>query len=103
LSDLINGGLLEAGMSLFPRRKKHAARVATLLPDGQIDVDGVTFPSPSNAATAIAGRPTNGWWFFLVDQASRTSLRDVWRKYIDALAVDAEDEDGDDDSDEDEA
>jgi hypothetical protein len=103
LSDLINGGLLEAGISLFPRRKKHAARVATLLPDGQIDVDGVTFPSPSNAATAIAGRPTNGWWFFLVDQASRTSLRDVWRKYIDALAVDAEDEDADDDSDEDEA
>lgn len=102
LSDLINGGLLEVGMSLFPRRKKHAGRVAMLLQDGQIDVDGVTFPRPSSAASAIAGRPTNGWWFFLVDQASRRSLRDVWRTYIDALAVDAEDEETDEDSDEDE-
>src|SRR5207249_2929358 len=33
LADLINAGLLEHGMALFPRRKKFLARVATLLPD----------------------------------------------------------------------
>ena len=102
LADLINAGSLESGMSLFPRRKKHAARVAMLLPDGQLDVEGATFASPSKAARAITGKSTNGWYFFLVDQASRRSLRDVWRDYVDALAVDAEDEESDEDSDEDE-
>ena len=62
-------------MSLFPRRKKYSDQVATLLPDGQVEVDGVAYSSPSDAASAIAGKRTNGWWFFLTDQASRRSLR----------------------------
>jgi RAMA domain-containing protein len=102
LSDLINAGLLQPGMPLFPRRRKFADRVATLLPDGQVDIDGVSFPKPSGAAASITGKSTNGFWFFLVDQASRRSLRDVWRDYVDALAVDVEDEEADDDSDDDE-
>ena len=89
-------------MSLFPRRKKFSHRVATLLPDGQVDVDGVAFSSPSDAATAIAGKRTNGWWFFLTDQASRRSLRTVRRDYVNAMAVDVEDDEPDDDGDEDE-
>jgi hypothetical protein len=100
---LINAGSLTVGMHLFPRRKKHAARVATLLADGHIDVDGISYPRPSPAATAIAGKPTNGWWFFLVDPAAKRSLRDVWRDYVDSLAVDVEDDDADEDNDEDEA
>ena len=68
LSDLIAGGVLEAGMTLFPRRKKYNNRVATLLPDGRIEVDGVAYSSPSEAATAIAGRRASGWAFFLTDQ-----------------------------------
>lgn len=97
LSDLINGGALTPGTLLFPRRKKFIDRLATLLPDGSVEVDGVLFESPSKAATDITGTPTNGWWFFLVDQATRRSLRTVRREYVDAMAVDAEDDEPDDD------
>ena len=99
LADLINGGALTPGILLFPRRKKFIDRVATLLPDGRLEVGGVLFESPSKAATEIAGKPTNGWWFFLVDQASRRSLRNVRRDYVNAMAVDAEDDEPDDDDD----
>jgi GNAT superfamily N-acetyltransferase len=102
LSDLITGGVLVPGMTLFPRRKKYSHRVATLLPDGQVEVDGVAFSSPSDAASAIAGKRTGGWWFFLTDQASQRSLRSLRRDYVDAMAVDAGDDEPDDEEDEDE-
>jgi hypothetical protein len=102
LSDLVSGGVLEPGMPLFPRRQKHSGRVATLLADGQLEVDGVAYSSPSTAASAITGQPTAGWWFFLVDQASRRSLRTVRRDYVNAMAVDVEDDEEEGDGDEDE-
>lgn len=101
LSDLINAGVLTPGMMLFPKRKKFSDRVATLLPDGQVEVDNVAYASPTDAATAIAGKRTGGWWFFLTDQASKTSLRSVRRDYVNAMAVDADDDDSDDDEEED--
>jgi hypothetical protein len=103
LSDLITGGVLQPGIALFPRRQKYSHRGATLLPDGRVEVDGVAFSSPSDAASAITGKRTSGWWFFLTDQASQRSLRSVRRDYIDAMAVDAQDDEPDDDVDEDEA
>ncbi len=102
LSDLINAGWLQPGTPLFPRPKKFADRGATLLPDGRIDVDGNTFSKPSRAAASIRGKPTDGMWFFLVDQASHRSLRDVWRGYVDALAVDAEEDEAESDDNDDE-
>jgi hypothetical protein len=102
LSDLINGGVLTPGMMLFPARKKFANHVATLLPDGKVEVDGVAYASPSEAATAVAGKRTGGWWFFLTDQASRTSLRKIRRDYVNAMAVDEEDDEPDDDDGDDE-
>lgn len=102
LSDLVIGGALEPGMTLFPRRKKGDGRVATLLPDGRLEIDGVAFGSPSEAASALTGHPTNGWWFFLVDQGSRRSLRTVRRDYVRAMAVDAEDDEADEQEGEDE-
>ena len=60
-------------------------------------------PSATAAARAITGHATNGWWFFLVDQASRRSLRTVRRDYVDAMAVDVEDDEAEEDGDEDEA
>ncbi len=65
------------GMRLFPARKKYGNKVATLLPDGQVEVDGVAYSSPSDAAAALVGKRTGGWWFFLTDQASGTSLRKI--------------------------
>jgi hypothetical protein len=61
------------------------------------------FSSPSQAASHIVGHAMNGWWFFLIDQASRTSLRTVRRDYVNAMAVDAEDDEPDEDGDEDES
>lgn len=95
LGDLIGAGLLTPGMSLFPKRKKHATRIATLLPDGRVEVDGVIYSNAREAASKIVGRPTNGWSFFLIDQAGGKSLRAVRRDYFSALALEAEDDDGD--------
>jgi Protein of unknown function DUF262/Protein of unknown function (DUF1524)/Restriction Enzyme Adenine Methylase Associated len=102
LLDLINGGAIQPGMSLFPRRKKYSHKVATLLPDGQVEVDGVAFSGVSDAARAIVGKRTNGWSFFLTDQASGRTLQRVRRDYVNAMAMDVEDEPEDDDADEDE-
>jgi hypothetical protein len=101
LSDLISAGALAPGTPLFPRRKKFSHRVGTVLPDGKIDVDGSTYLSPTDAASAIVGKRITGWGFFLVDQASRRSLRNIRREYIANLDVDAE-EDLEDDADDDE-
>lgn len=99
LSDLITGGVLTPGMMLFPAGKKYSDRAATLLPDGQVEVDGMAHASPSDAASAIAGKRIGGWWFFLTDQANRISLRKIRRDYVNAMAVDAEDDEPDDDDD----
>jgi hypothetical protein len=103
LTDLMNAGLLQPGGCLYPRRKSHAHRTATLLADGQIDVDGKTYATASAAAVSVTGRPTNGWTFFLVDPATRRTLKDVLQEYVERLSVDVgedatEDDDEDDDS-----
>ena len=61
----------------------------------------MAFSSPSDAASTITGHSTNGWWFFLVDRASRRSLSAVRRDYVNAMAVDVEDDEAEDDSDDD--
>jgi hypothetical protein len=99
LADLINGSVLTPGMVLYPRNKKFIDHLATLLADGRVEVNGVPYASPSEAAVALTGSPTNGWSFFLVDETTRRSLRSVRRDYITDMAVDAEDDDDDDDDD----
>lgn len=99
LADLIGGGAIFPGTTLFPRHKKHAHRTVMLLADGRLDVDGMTYPTPSEAATAVRGKPTNGWWFFLVDQESKRSLKNVRRDYVDSLDADADEEEDDEDDD----
>jgi hypothetical protein len=101
LSDLISAGCVHAGMSLIPRRKQHASSVATLLPDGRLDLNGTIHSSPSQAAKAITGGAMNGWWFFLVDQQPRRSLRDVRLEYLESIAADSDDDDEDEEGDED--
>jgi len=72
-----------------------------LLPDGRLDVTGAVYASPSEAARSITGKPTNGWWFFLIDQQSRRSLKDVRIEYLESIAADVEEDDSDDDSEDD--
>lgn len=101
LPDLIAGGALSAGMTLVPRYKKYRHRVATLLVDGRIEIEGVAFQSPSEAAAELVGHAQNGWWFFLVDPVTGRSLQALRSDYGRTMAVDADDEDGDDEDDED--
>jgi hypothetical protein len=101
LSDLMAANWIAAGQPLFARRRKYADLVATVLPDGRLDIAGSVFAAPSAAATSVTGRPTNGWHFFLVDKAVRRSLRDVRRDYFESCSEDVEDDDADDDGDDD--
>jgi hypothetical protein len=86
-------------MTLVPRRPKFALIEVTLLADGRIDVTGGIHLTPSEAAKAITGQPTNGWWFFLVDQHAKRSLRDVRSEYLESFAEDVgeEGDEGDED------
>jgi hypothetical protein len=93
VSDLISSGLLDAGATLYARRKRQSHRTATVLADGRIDVDGVAYASPSAAAGAISGGSENGWWFFLVSPDSKRSLTDVWRDYVDQTSIDVDEGD----------
>lgn len=93
LLDLLGAGYLTAGMPLYPRSKKHEDHNVTLLSDGQIDVDGKIFPSPSSAAVSLTSTATNGLRFFLIDKTSKRCLKDVWSEYVETLADGAEDED----------
>jgi Protein of unknown function DUF262/Protein of unknown function (DUF1524)/Restriction Enzyme Adenine Methylase Associated len=86
LLDLIQAGFLHSGMPLYPRIKAFASRVATLLDDGRIDVDGTAFSKPREAAAAIAGKP-RGLWFFLVSQEPRRSLGMVKKEYAASVAA----------------
>ncbi len=96
LIDLIVAGFIEAGATLYARPKKLRHRTAKVLQDGRVEVDGEAFTSLSSAAMRIAERSWNGWHFFSLDSTSKGSLLDVWRRYVDELAVDAEEDDDDD-------
>jgi hypothetical protein len=97
LSDLISAGWLAPNALLTPRRSKHAHVVATLLPDGRIDVAGGVYATPSEAAKVITGQQTNGWWFFLVDKEAKRSLRLVRREYLESFSEDVGEDETDDD------
>jgi GNAT superfamily N-acetyltransferase len=101
LSDLISAGCLQIGMQLTPRPKQYSSKIGTLLGDGRVDIDGVVYATASEAAKAITGVPTNGWWFLLVDTQSKRSLKDVRIEYLESIAGEA-DEDEDDEEDDDE-
>lgn len=99
LADLLAAGLLGEGATLHARGRRSAGRTATVLPDGELDVDGIRYSSPSGAARAVTGTSVNGWWFWLLEPNSKRSLRSLWREYVDQRDVDAEDDSTDDDED----
>lgn len=77
---LLAAGLLEAGTVLRPRPGQWEDVEATVLPDGQIMVDGKAYTSPSSAGYhAKGGRATNGWTFWQVADGRR--LADVRAQY----------------------
>lgn len=99
LADLLSAGALTPGMQLHPRHARYASNIGVLLPDGQIEIDERRFSRPSAAAVHLTGKPTNGWWFFLVDPQTRRTLRRVRREYLESLDLDLDDDDGNEDDD----
>jgi hypothetical protein len=79
--DLVEAGCLVPGAPLYAREHKHRDRVATVLQDGRLDVDGHVFATPSGAATHIAGSNRNGWHFLLV-RPGGLSLRELAEEYF---------------------
>jgi hypothetical protein len=64
------------------------------------EVESIAYGSPSDAASSITSRRTNGWTFFLTDPRSERTLSEVRREYIEAMVVDANEEDLDEDGEE---
>jgi hypothetical protein len=103
VSDLIAAGLLEVGQSLFPKNPKYAGTTATVLADGNIEVDGNIFQTPSGAAISIRKMSSNGWVFWTTDQTPQTQLRFLRDSYLAGHDLELEDDSDEepDDSEED--
>ncbi|TWU02711.1 GmrSD restriction endonuclease domain-containing protein [Stieleria varia] len=94
LSDLIAAKVLQTGITLIPRRKKYRNQTGVLLSDGRIEVAGQFHSSPTEAAKAITGAGSiNGWYFFLVEEKPKRSLKDVRIEYLESIAADESDDD----------
>ena len=61
LRDLIVGGLLRADEELTCEPRRGEVYTARLSPDGSINYNGVSFPSPSGWAAHVAGNSRDGW------------------------------------------
>jgi hypothetical protein len=85
LSDLVDKGLLSADATLTSDYGDggHVATLVSTADGVQVqlgDDAGATYPSLSKAASAVTGRPTNGWTFWkTTDQAGRMVRLDELR------------------------
>lgn len=66
LSQLIESGVLKSGAKLTSVNGAWPAS-AVVTDDAQIAYDGVSYASPSTAASAVKGGAANGWEFWAVD------------------------------------
>lgn len=78
LGKLVEAGYVEEGETLTSARKGLNA-TATVLADGRLESDGLTFDTPSAAATYCAGTSAeNGWMFWLAERDSELiALKDI--------------------------
>ena len=77
---LVIAGSIEPGTRLTPRSGRWESARATIRPDGLIEVNGVTFETPSGAAKHVRGGATNGWYFWrLEDGRTLKDVRDSYR------------------------
>lgn len=90
LVDLINAGLIEAYSTLYAKPKRLTGRSATVLPEGTLEIDGVVYPTPSEAATKVAGLNKTSWSFWLVDRSTGGTLHDALQHYLEQRGEDSE-------------
>ena len=87
IDDLLFAEMLKVGQVLTPRTPEYRQRTATVLPGGRIECEGRIFDSPSGTGYHLRKRATNGWYFWLVDPATRKSLADVRREYLESMTA----------------
>jgi hypothetical protein len=75
LKDLVAAGLLEPGTVLHPRAGAWGTAQCTVLANGDLEVDGKTFSSPSGAGHHVRKGSTNGWVFWELPDGRR--LKDL--------------------------
>jgi hypothetical protein len=93
LADLVQAGILEAGQTLWARRKAHLDTTAQVANDGSLFIDGKSFQYPSSAAVAVTGGQSEaGWWFWVTEREGDRSLSDLRREYVESLDADLGDE-----------
>ncbi|MFP5309105.1 MAG: hypothetical protein ACLGIR_05945 [Actinomycetes bacterium] len=89
LADLLAAGYLSAGERLTSTQRS-APAVSTLQPDGTLEYDGRSYPSPSSAGAAVrGGKSTNGWTLWAVERdESSVPLATIRARYLRASVSD---------------
>ena len=80
LRDLVASGYLAVGTVLIAREGTSGGRFATVTADGQLEMDGKTYDTPSGAGKEVLGRAVNGWAFWRLPEGGK--LADVRQKYL---------------------
>lgn len=75
IKQLIVAGLLEPGSKLHARRGPWGQAACTVLDNGDLELEGKTYSSPSGAARQIRKGAANGWWFWELPDGRR--LKDL--------------------------
>ncbi|WP_375430161.1 DUF262 domain-containing protein [uncultured Friedmanniella sp.] len=76
---LVAAGLLAPGTRLLPRPGRWGALEAVIMPDGNLELDGKIFQTPSGAGSHLRGGATNGWAFWRLEDGRK--LADVRAAY----------------------
>lgn len=84
LADLVGARLLAPGTRLVSMNTVWPASAAVV--NGNIEVDGKTYPTPSAAGSAVkGGAPVNGWDFWAIEEPSgKTTLATLRARFVDA-------------------
>jgi alkylated DNA nucleotide flippase Atl1 len=80
IKHLLAADLVDAGTVLTARPGNWANATATITANGQVDLDGTLYDSPSAAARVIRGGSANGWQFWrLADGRPLADIRAAFR------------------------
>lgn len=77
LLDLIAAGLISPGEVLVPARKSVRSQQAMVTENGQVELGGVPFDTPSGAGKAVLHRTVNGWTFWRVGSPEGPMLSEL--------------------------
>lgn len=84
LAEIVAAGLISEGAPLVSTNGAWPA-TAMVGPNGTVEYEGATYPTPSAAASAVKNGPANGWEFWGIDDGSkRVSLGTLRARYLES-------------------